>query len=36
MSVKMTKLVKLGIPGLSVPQGTHMCGFFRGPSNAPT
>jgi hypothetical protein len=30
MPVKMTKLVKLGIPGLSVPQGTHMCGFFRG------
>lgn len=26
----MTESVKLGIPGLSVPQGTHMCAFFRG------
>lgn len=22
--------VKLGIPGLSVPQGTHLCASFRG------
>lgn len=26
----MAESVKLGIPGLSVPQGTHMCAFFRG------
>lgn len=29
-SVKMAESVKLGIPGLSVPQGTHLCAFFRG------
>ncbi len=28
--VTMTESVKLGIPGLSVPPGTHLCGFFRG------
>ncbi len=28
--VEMTEPVKLGIPGLSVPQGTHLCAFFRG------
>lgn len=22
--------VKLGIPGLSIPQGTQLCAFFRG------
>lgn len=26
----MSASIKLGIPGLSVPQGTHLCGFFRG------
>jgi DcmR-like sensory protein len=26
----MTESIQLGIPGLSVPQGTHLCGFFRG------
>ncbi|MGH4007958.1 MAG: MEDS domain-containing protein [Pseudonocardiaceae bacterium] len=26
----MTESVKVGIPGLSVPQGTHICAFFRG------
>jgi hypothetical protein len=26
----MTQSIKLGLPGLSVPQGTHLCGFFRG------
>jgi MEDS: MEthanogen/methylotroph, DcmR Sensory domain len=26
----VTESIKLGIPGLSVPQGTHLCGFFRG------
>ncbi|MGH3692635.1 MAG: MEDS domain-containing protein [Pseudonocardiaceae bacterium] len=30
MPVKMAESVKLGIPGVSVPQGTHLCGFFRG------
>lgn len=28
--VAMTEPIKLGIAGLSVPQGTHLCGFFRG------
>lgn len=28
--VAMTESVKLGIPGLSVHPGTHLCGFFRG------
>jgi hypothetical protein len=26
----MTESMKIGISGLSVPQGTHLCGFFRG------
>jgi hypothetical protein len=26
----MTESIKLGIAGLSVPQGTHLCGSFRG------
>jgi MEDS: MEthanogen/methylotroph, DcmR Sensory domain len=26
----MTESVRLGLPGLLVPQGTHLCGFFRG------
>lgn len=26
----MTESAKIGIPGLTVPQGTHLCGFFRG------
>lgn len=26
----MTEAIKIGISGLSVSQGTHMCGFFRG------
>jgi hypothetical protein len=26
----LAMLMELGIPGLSVPVGTHMCGFFRG------
>lgn len=28
--VATTDSVKLGILDLSVPQGTHLCGFFRG------
>lgn len=30
MTEAITDRVKLGIPGLSVPQGSHLCGFFRG------
>ena len=30
MTEAITERVKLGIPGLSVPQGSHLCGFFRG------
>ena len=29
LPIETTGPVKLGIYGLSVPQGTHPCGFFR-------
>lgn len=30
MTKAMTESIKIGISGLSVPQGSHLCGFFRG------
>lgn len=30
MAGATTEAIKIGISGLSVSQGTHMCGFFRG------
>jgi hypothetical protein len=29
LPIKMAESVELGVPGLSVPRGTHMCAFFR-------